>query len=85
MIGRWLASLIRAYQYLISPLLGANCRFYPTCSAYGREALEKHGAVKGGYLTLCRLLKCHPFHPGGCDLVPHTDHEPGKAATQKTE
>ncbi|MEE9518388.1 MAG: membrane protein insertion efficiency factor YidD, partial [Candidatus Adiutricales bacterium] len=60
----------RAYQYLISPLFPRNCRFYPTCSNYAYQAVEKHGPVKGLYLSLLRLLKCHPFHPGGYDPVP---------------
>jgi putative membrane protein insertion efficiency factor len=63
-------ALIKAYQYLISPLLGPRCRFYPSCSSYGLEAIRIHGAAKGSYLTLRRLLKCHPFHEGGFDPVP---------------
>ncbi|QII50325.1 membrane protein insertion efficiency factor YidD [Bacillus paralicheniformis] len=62
--------LIRFYQKWISPALPPTCRFYPTCSNYGREAIEKHGALKGGWLTIKRILKCHPFHPGGIDPVP---------------
>jgi putative membrane protein insertion efficiency factor len=62
--------LIRAYQVGISPLLGANCRYYPTCSAYAIEAFEKHGVMKGLRLTFARLLKCHPLRPGGYDPVP---------------
>lgn len=62
--------LIRFYQKWISPALPPTCRFYPTCSNYGREAIEKHGAFKGGWLTIKRILKCHPFHPGGIDPVP---------------
>ncbi len=62
--------LLRGYQYLISPLLGSNCRFYPTCSAYAMEALESHGVIRGSYLALRRLLRCHPYHEGGIDLVP---------------
>ncbi|WP_018922335.1 membrane protein insertion efficiency factor YidD [Salsuginibacillus kocurii] len=61
---------IRAYQKWISPLTPPTCRFYPTCSQYGIEAIRGHGAVKGGLLLLKRLLKCHPFHPGGIDRVP---------------
>lgn len=63
-------ALIKAYKYLISPLLGPRCRFYPSCSSYGLEAIQIHGAAKGSYLTLRRLLKCHPFHEGGFDPVP---------------
>ena len=57
-------------QKFIAPIKGKNCRFYPTCSCYGIEALEKHGAIKGTYLTIKRILKCNPFHEGGVDLVP---------------
>jgi putative membrane protein insertion efficiency factor len=65
-----LITLIKAYKLAISPLLGSNCRFYPSCSSYGLEAIQVHGAAKGSYLTLRRLLKCHPFHEGGIDPVP---------------
>lgn len=61
---------IKGYQWCISPMLGQRCRFYPSCSHYGLEALQKHGALKGVWLTILRLLKCHPFHAGGVDLVP---------------
>ncbi|AUZ27567.1 MULTISPECIES: membrane protein insertion efficiency factor YidD [Bacillus] len=62
--------LIRGYQKFISPLTPPTCRFYPTCSQYGIEAIKTHGALKGGWLTIKRILKCHPFHPGGVDPVP---------------
>ncbi|KIL43945.1 membrane protein insertion efficiency factor YidD [Jeotgalibacillus soli] len=62
--------LIRFYQKIISPITPPSCRFYPTCSHYGMEAVEKHGAIRGGFLTIKRILKCHPFHPGGVDMVP---------------
>ncbi|MCX7096763.1 MAG: membrane protein insertion efficiency factor YidD [Methylococcales bacterium] len=65
-----LIAIIKFYKYFISPLLGSNCRFYPSCSSYSLEALQRHGAVIGSYLTLKRLLKCHPFHQGGIDPVP---------------
>lgn len=65
-----LRALIRIYRYAVSPLLGPRCRFYPTCSCYADEAIEQHGALKGSYLTLRRLLRCHPWHPGGFDPVP---------------
>ncbi len=65
-----LLSLIRFYQKGISPLTGPTCRFYPTCSHYGYEAVKKHGALKGGILLCFRILKCHPFHSGGIDYVP---------------
>jgi len=58
------------YRYVISPHTPPRCRFYPTCSAYGLEAIEKHGALKGSWLTLKRIGKCHPFHEGGVDFVP---------------
>lgn len=59
--------LIKFYRRFISPLLGSNCRFYPTCSVYSMQAIEKYGAIKGGYLSIKRISKCHPFHPGGYD------------------
>ncbi|MED0660410.1 MULTISPECIES: membrane protein insertion efficiency factor YidD [Bacillus] len=61
---------IRIYQQAISPLKPPSCRFYPTCSQYGLEAIERFGVLKGGMLTLRRISKCHPFHPGGYDPVP---------------
>jgi len=61
---------IRAYQYALRPLLGANCRFYPSCSEYAREAVERHGAGRGSWLAMRRLARCHPYHPGGYDPVP---------------
>jgi putative membrane protein insertion efficiency factor len=61
---------IRAYQFLLSPWLGNSCRFYPTCSDYARQAVEKYGALRGGWLALSRIGKCHPWHPGGPDPVP---------------
>jgi putative membrane protein insertion efficiency factor len=67
---RLLIALLKAYKFFISPLLGPRCRFYPSCSSYGLEAIQLHGASKGFYLTLRRLLKCHPFHEGGIDPVP---------------
>lgn len=62
--------LIRFYSYLISPLLGQNCRFYPSCSIYTQEAIEKHGVAKGLWLSVRRVSRCHPFHEGGVDPVP---------------
>lgn len=59
-----LKTLIRGYQYLISPLTPPTCRFFPTCSCYALEAVERHGAAKGGYLAARRILKCHPWHKG---------------------
>jgi uncharacterized protein len=65
-----IAFLIRAYQLLISPLLGARCRFYPSCSHYALEALQVHGLARGSWLTLRRLARCHPLCVGGFDPVP---------------
>ena len=67
---RLLLATIRAYQYLLSPWVGNQCRFYPTCSHYAAEAIERHGALKGGWLAVKRISKCHPWHPGGFDAVP---------------
>ncbi len=64
--------IIKFYRFFISPLLGQNCRFYPSCSAYSLEAVQKHGSLIGILLTLRRLSKCHPFHEGGIDKVPDT-------------
>ncbi|MGR6982228.1 membrane protein insertion efficiency factor YidD [Testudinibacter sp. P27/CKL/0425] len=62
--------LIKGYRLVISPLLGPRCRFNPTCSQYGLDAIRTHGALKGGWLTVKRILKCHPLSAGGDDLVP---------------
>lgn len=62
--------LIKLYQAVISPLLGPRCRFYPTCSQYASEAIHTHGVIKGWGLAFRRILKCHPFHSGGIDMVP---------------
>lgn len=69
-----LRALIRGYQLLVSPWLGPRCRFYPTCSNYALEALATHGAARGIWLTLRRLGRCHPWHPGGFDPVPAAQH-----------
>jgi putative membrane protein insertion efficiency factor len=62
--------LIRAYQLVLSPLLGPSCRFYPSCSNYALEAIDHHGAVRGVWLTVKRISRCHPWHVGGFDPVP---------------
>ena len=81
--------LLRAYKLGVSPFLGQNCRFYPSCSDYAAEAVRVHGALKGSFLAGKRLCKCHPWHPGGLDLVPGSpgvaDRDgDGKAATEAT-
>ncbi|TCP20010.1 hypothetical protein EV207_1553 [Scopulibacillus darangshiensis] len=72
---KWLLiGMIRFYQKVISPLKPPTCRFYPSCSHYGIEAIARFGIFKGGFLTIIRILKCHPFHPGGFDPVPEKDN-----------
>ena len=72
MLERGLKGLIRLYQWTLSPWVGRNCRFFPTCSNYGLEAIERHGAFKGCYLIALRLLRCHPWGGQGYDPVPET-------------
>jgi hypothetical protein len=69
-VSRLLVLLVRLYQRLIGPGLPRACRYYPSCSAYAVEALERHGALRGGWLATRRIFRCHPFHPGGVDPVP---------------
>jgi uncharacterized protein len=67
---RLLVGLIALYRYALSPMLGPSCRFHPSCSCYAQEAVAKHGALRGLWLSLARLARCHPWHPGGYDPVP---------------
>ena len=66
---------IKFYQKFISPMFPAKCRFYPTCSQYTLEAIKEHGTIKGTYLGIRRILKCHPFHEGGYDPVPKKENK----------
>ncbi|KOP83851.1 membrane protein insertion efficiency factor YidD [Cytobacillus solani] len=70
MLKQLMIGVIRFYQIVISPLKPPTCRFYPTCSHYGLESVKRFGALKGGWLAIKRIVKCHPFHPGGFDPVP---------------
>jgi len=65
-----LRALVRAYRYFLAPLLPPACRFHPSCSAYAEEALQQHGALRGGWLAATRMCRCGPWHPGGVDPVP---------------
>jgi len=67
--------LIRGYQLAISPLFGPRCRFYPSCSHYAMEAIQTHGALRGSWLSVRRISRCHPFHDGGFDPVPKHTHD----------
>jgi uncharacterized protein len=69
-VRQLLLGAIRLYQLTLSPALPPSCRFYPSCSQYGYEAIAKYGAVKGGWLAVKRVARCHPHHPGGYDPVP---------------
>ncbi|WP_438767349.1 membrane protein insertion efficiency factor YidD [Kushneria sp. TE3] len=88
--GMVLIALMRIYQYGISPMIGPRCRFWPTCSNYAIEAIQRHGALRGGWLALRRILRCHPFCAGGVDPVPEntvrrrcTEHDHKEGCDQK--
>ncbi|MGD9888122.1 MAG: membrane protein insertion efficiency factor YidD [Halothiobacillaceae bacterium] len=72
---RVLIAVVRAYQWVLSPLMGSQCRFQPTCSHYAIEALQTHGAWRGSWLAIKRIGRCHPWHPGGYDPVPQVNDE----------
>ena len=78
-------TLIKFYQTLISPLMMPTCRFYPSCSEYAHEAIDRHGVVKGLVLALKRILRCHPFNPGGVDPVPWRSTQPVKTNDTDTD
>ena len=70
LLARAFVLFVRGYQVALSPLLGGQCRYYPSCSAYAIEAIERHGALRGAWLAARRIGRCHPFRPGGFDPVP---------------
>jgi putative membrane protein insertion efficiency factor len=72
-MGRLLRLFIRGYRYLISPLLGHHCRYYPSCSQYAEEAVTLYGPLRGGWMAVRRVARCHPWHEGGVDPVPRQD------------
>ena len=76
-----LLALIDGYRLLLSPFFGSQCRFYPTCSSYAREAIAVHGSLKGSWLAVTRILRCGPWHPGGPDPVPLK----GKGESEQTK
>lgn len=69
-VARVLVAPIRLYQRVISPLIGPRCRFYPSCSEYAAQSISRHGPLRGSYLGIRRILRCHPWNPGGIDRVP---------------
>jgi putative membrane protein insertion efficiency factor len=83
-LARLLTLLVRAYQLVLSPLLGPRCRFYPSCSSYAVQAISTHGAVRGSWLAARRLLRCHPWNPGGVDHVPPKRQVSAAAPTLRT-
>ncbi|SDF98591.1 hypothetical protein SAMN05660662_4044 [Blastococcus aurantiacus] len=83
-VRRALLAVVGFYSRAISPALPPRCRFHPTCSAYAAEAIERHGAARGSWLAVRRILKCAPWHPGGVDLVPVAAGTPGPARASST-
>lgn len=85
MFGRVLIALLRVYKRFLSPLLGPRCRFMPSCSEYAMQAIERFGPLKGGWLAIRRIGRCHPLHPGGLDPVPplHPDATADKHSCQQ--
>jgi putative membrane protein insertion efficiency factor len=77
--------LLRLWQLVVSPLYGQTCRFYPSCSSYALEAVDRHGLVRGGWLAIRRLGRCHPWNPGGVDLVPPRATSAAPASAQHEE
>jgi len=73
-----LIAFVQLYRWFVSPLLGQNCRFHPSCSTYAMEALERHGALHGSWLATRRICRCHPWNPGGYDPVPEPTTDPIK-------
>lgn len=83
-VPRWIAViLLRGYRAVISPLYGQVCRYHPSCSAYALDAVSHHGVIRGGWLAVRRLVRCHPWAEGGVDYVPGT--EPVRPADQQTD
>ncbi|WP_109687316.1 membrane protein insertion efficiency factor YidD [Branchiibius hedensis] len=80
-----LLALIWCYQHLISPMTPPTCRFYPSCSSYAVTALRRFGLIRGSWLTLCRVLRCNPWNPGGVDHVPHREGDHGADSTGHAE
>lgn len=76
--------LVRGYRRWLSPLTGRHCRYLPTCSAYAEQAVERHGVLRGGWLALRRIGRCHPFHPGGYDPVPDVPAAPDRVIMRST-